>query len=252
MHPPAGWHPDPYDPNIERFWDGSQWTAHTRPTGNRNLTQASAAPGEPQPQRRRKKWTWIVGAAVVGILGIGVLTDTGSTREGSAPANVTATSAVPTPATTASATRTTTKKPNPTSTATSVEQAPTTTSYTEPAPTTTTYVEPVPATTSSPATNLEYSCSDADWRESMGAEGNALCGSTWTPYNQIPSPAPIDTYTPSIPEPAYTPPPTVDVPGAVHPGSYCDKPGTPGVTAKGTAMVCAPGSDGRLRWQSAG
>ncbi|MFF2026540.1 DUF2510 domain-containing protein [Streptomyces sp. NPDC058171] len=24
---PAGWHPDPTDPNLIRYWDGTQWTA---------------------------------------------------------------------------------------------------------------------------------------------------------------------------------------------------------------------------------
>jgi hypothetical protein len=38
--------------------------------------------------------------------------------------------------------------------------------------------------------------------------------------------------------------------GTVHPGSFCDPPGT-GVSKKGKAMVCAPGSDGRNRWQGA-
>jgi hypothetical protein len=38
--------------------------------------------------------------------------------------------------------------------------------------------------------------------------------------------------------------------GTVHPGSFCDPPGT-GVSKKGKPMVCAPGSDGRNRWQGA-
>jgi hypothetical protein len=38
--------------------------------------------------------------------------------------------------------------------------------------------------------------------------------------------------------------------GTVNPGSFCDPPGT-GVSKKGKAMVCAPGSDGRNRWQGA-
>ncbi|CCQ15640.1 putative secreted protein [Rhodococcus sp. AW25M09] len=62
---------------------------------------------------------------------------------------------------------------------------------------------------------------------------------------------PEPAYTP--PAPVYTPPP-VEVPesvgGVVHPGSFCDVPGLPGVTNKGTAMVCGIGSDGRLRWKS--
>jgi outer membrane biosynthesis protein TonB len=38
--------------------------------------------------------------------------------------------------------------------------------------------------------------------------------------------------------------------GTVHPGSYCDPPGA-GVSSTGKPMVCAPGSDGRNRWQGA-
>lgn len=29
--PPAGWYPNPHDALSERYWDGSQWTEHTRP-----------------------------------------------------------------------------------------------------------------------------------------------------------------------------------------------------------------------------
>ncbi|GAA5114203.1 hypothetical protein [Pseudonocardia adelaidensis] len=38
--------------------------------------------------------------------------------------------------------------------------------------------------------------------------------------------------------------------GTVHPGAYCDPPGT-GVSEKGKPMVCAPASDGRDRWRGA-
>jgi len=100
-------------------------------------------------------------------------------------------------------------------------------------------VEPSPISQRS----LEYSCSDADWRDAMGAEGNALCGSTWTPRNQRP---PVTEYTP----PATTTRGQSTV-GTAHPGSYCSTPGAVGVTVNGTPMVCAPGSDGKDRWQSA-
>jgi hypothetical protein len=39
--------------------------------------------------------------------------------------------------------------------------------------------------------------------------------------------------------------------GTVHPGSFCSHAGTPGLTDKGTTMVCRPGSDGKLRWGKA-
>ncbi len=35
----------------------------------------------------------------------------------------------------------------------------------------------------------------------------------------------------------------------VHPGSFCSGGGSTGVSKTGKAMVCAPASDGRLRWQ---
>ena len=28
---PSGWHPDPHDDRLLRFWDGTNWTSHTRP-----------------------------------------------------------------------------------------------------------------------------------------------------------------------------------------------------------------------------
>jgi formate hydrogenlyase subunit 3/multisubunit Na+/H+ antiporter MnhD subunit len=28
---PAGWYPDPNAANLQRYWDGSQWTQHTNP-----------------------------------------------------------------------------------------------------------------------------------------------------------------------------------------------------------------------------
>ncbi|MBZ6472531.1 hypothetical protein [Streptomyces griseocarneus] len=38
--------------------------------------------------------------------------------------------------------------------------------------------------------------------------------------------------------------------GVVRPGSFCAPQGATGVTAKGTSMVCGPGSDGRNRWRA--
>ena len=51
--------------------------------------------------------------------------------------------------------------------------------------------------------------------------------------------------------PAPVAPAPAPAPGAVHPGSFCSPGGAAGATSKGTPMVCAPGSDGRLRWRSA-
>ncbi|EKT76961.1 hypothetical protein WSS_A40035 [Rhodococcus opacus M213] len=36
--PPPGWHPDPVDPNIVRYWDGTQWTGDTQPKAAQNPT----------------------------------------------------------------------------------------------------------------------------------------------------------------------------------------------------------------------
>lgn len=43
---PAGWYPDPADAQGERYWDGTQWTQHTRAPG---MPQAWGAPTGQQP-----------------------------------------------------------------------------------------------------------------------------------------------------------------------------------------------------------
>ena len=41
--PPAGWYPDPNDPeNLTRYWDGRRWTEFTGP-------RSQAPPAEPPP-----------------------------------------------------------------------------------------------------------------------------------------------------------------------------------------------------------
>ncbi|XGU19806.1 DUF2510 domain-containing protein [Rhodococcus sp. 3Y1] len=54
MNPPAGWNPDPFDPTIDRYWDGQQWTAQTRPKGVDAPTQAFGTPrrSSAHPDRR--------------------------------------------------------------------------------------------------------------------------------------------------------------------------------------------------------
>ena len=32
--PVPGWYADNFDPNVERLWDGGQWTENTRPRQN--------------------------------------------------------------------------------------------------------------------------------------------------------------------------------------------------------------------------
>ncbi|MFI6723862.1 DUF2510 domain-containing protein [Streptomyces atratus] len=41
---PPGWHPDAASPGTERWWDGTAWTAHTRPIAS--VPQQS---GPPEP-----------------------------------------------------------------------------------------------------------------------------------------------------------------------------------------------------------
>lgn len=48
---------------------------------------------------------------------------------------------------------------------------------------------------------------------------------------------------------AQAPAPAAPATGYVHPGSFCS--GGAGVSKTGKPMVCAPGSDGRMRWQGA-
>ncbi|WP_231385875.1 DUF2510 domain-containing protein [Rhodococcus aetherivorans] len=54
--PNAGWHPDPADPNLDRWWDGRQWTDRSRPRGTTAATAAEARNGKR------------IGAIVLGVL----------------------------------------------------------------------------------------------------------------------------------------------------------------------------------------
>lgn len=51
----AGWYPDPVDPNINRYWDGAQWTPATqpRPIG----TPVSVPTALPQPAKKKPNKT---------------------------------------------------------------------------------------------------------------------------------------------------------------------------------------------------
>jgi len=224
MNPPAGWNPDPFDPTIDRYWDGQQWTAQTRPKGVDAPTQAFGtptqvygAPGSAAPDAnaeegsKRRKWPWIAGAAVVGLVAIAAATGAGKSEESTTPAATSSTTAA----------ATTTKSTVPSTTKTTTSSAPPTTTTATTLPTTTTTVAIVPLVPQVPAI-------------------------TTTPY--VP---PAPAYTPTkTTEPAYVPPKPSG--GTVNPGSFCSTPGATGVTKKGTPMVCGIGSDGRDRWVSAG
>lgn len=45
---PAGWHIDPDDPTLLRYWDGEQWTEHRQPRRDETVAAAS----DPTPARR--------------------------------------------------------------------------------------------------------------------------------------------------------------------------------------------------------
>ncbi|RFU86418.1 DUF2510 domain-containing protein [Streptomyces triticagri] len=47
MSTPPGWYPDPSGPSLERWWDGSAWTPHTRAA--QAGTPTPAMPGTPPP-----------------------------------------------------------------------------------------------------------------------------------------------------------------------------------------------------------
>lgn len=69
MNAAPGWYPDPEDPTRQRWHNGHDWTTHT---------QIASAGG-----KKRKKWPWIVGAAVVALaLYIGISAATGFQTQG--------------------------------------------------------------------------------------------------------------------------------------------------------------------------
>lgn len=70
---PAGWHNDPADPNTERYWDGQQWTEHSRPR-QANPAAFMAPPPEvspSKPPKKRKKWPWILAGVIVFFIVVG-------------------------------------------------------------------------------------------------------------------------------------------------------------------------------------
>jgi eukaryotic-like serine/threonine-protein kinase len=48
--PPAGWYPDPDDPELARYWDGSSWTGFTEPRGAPGGTPTLPPGPIPPPQ----------------------------------------------------------------------------------------------------------------------------------------------------------------------------------------------------------
>jgi hypothetical protein len=74
--PPPGWHPDPSEPGLIRYWDGTQWTEHTQPaTGSAAEESAPIDAAEPdQPNRAGvPRAVKIIGGIVAAFVVIGVL-----------------------------------------------------------------------------------------------------------------------------------------------------------------------------------
>ncbi|MCK8673535.1 excalibur calcium-binding domain-containing protein [Rhodococcus sp. HM1] len=154
MNPPAGWHPDPYDPSIDRYWDGQQWTGHTRPKGAYAPTQAfgAAEAGDPANNgKKRKTWPWVLGAGVLGFAVLGSVVDTEDKKD--APAAVVATTTSSAAPTTTTAPRTTTTTVPPTTTATT---APAVVPLVPQVETTTTVYTPPPAPAYTPPPTTQY------------------------------------------------------------------------------------------------
>lgn len=95
MNPSSGWYPDPHDPSIERWWDGTRWSGPTRPHVP-NMPPPDEAPRisavkseaghaatlRREPSTRRKVAEWaavVVAVTVVGGIGISMLSGGDST-----------------------------------------------------------------------------------------------------------------------------------------------------------------------------
>jgi hypothetical protein len=215
MTTPASWQPDPEDPrNSVRYWDGAQWTGHTRPrVPDPDATTVLPAATPAAGAGKRKKWPWIAGAAVVGFVAIGALN---SVEAEPVPATVVST-------TTTRAAATTTTTTTRTTAITTTSTAPVTSS-------------PVPVAPLVPATKPVVTTTPAYVPPPVTTPAYVPPPVVTTPA-YVPPPAPEDT------------PPAASGPKEVNPGSFCS--GGTGVSKKGVPMVCAPGSDGRNRWRSA-
>jgi hypothetical protein len=74
--PPPGWHPDPSEPGLIRYWDGTQWTEHTQPATEPTAEEpAPTGAAEPdQPDRAGvPRAVKIIGGIVAAFVVIGVL-----------------------------------------------------------------------------------------------------------------------------------------------------------------------------------
>lgn len=83
----AGWHPDPHDPTIVRYWNGSEWTHHTSPNTLHGSTTPPAAHSitasvraTPEPgtasERMKSSTKWIIGVLAACALFVAFLVGT--------------------------------------------------------------------------------------------------------------------------------------------------------------------------------
>ncbi|MEU7577629.1 DUF2510 domain-containing protein [Streptomyces sp. NPDC041068] len=115
MSPPPGWYPDPHQPSVERWWDGSAWTEHRRAPENAQVAPEQQGFGPPQATTsvmpvasaggggRAKVIALTVAAAVlVGaiVTGAVVLGEDDGDPEGGSPAPTTPAATSPTPSAT--------------------------------------------------------------------------------------------------------------------------------------------------------
>ncbi|MFE7423157.1 DUF2510 domain-containing protein [Rhodococcus sp. NPDC057529] len=120
--PPPGWHQDPADANLLRYWDGTQWTEQTQPKPSQTL---------PPRKKGGVGKVLLILAAVLVVMGILGAIFGGGDRKDDKPAAAAATTATTTQATT---TRPTTTSAAPSSTTPPAAAAPTTTQAPAPTP----------------------------------------------------------------------------------------------------------------------
>lgn len=94
MTTPPGWYPDPAVPTVERWWDGTNWTAHTR-----QATAASTVVSPAPPVRDGRSRAVVLGAvavAVVAAVVAGVVVFAGGDQDDPPTAGPTAATSTPT------------------------------------------------------------------------------------------------------------------------------------------------------------
>ncbi|MGW2202566.1 DUF2510 domain-containing protein [Streptomyces sp. NPDC001774] len=95
MTTPPGWYPDPAVPTVERWWDGTNWTAHTRQAPAVPTVVSRALPGR-GGGRSRAAVLGAVAVAVVAAVVAGVVVFGGDDPEDPPTAGPTAATSTPT------------------------------------------------------------------------------------------------------------------------------------------------------------